>query len=253
MIILLTVLWLWGCITWPKDWLSIPVYLMTAIGLHTILKFWIASEACYRFVQDRKSGALELLLSTPVSVKEILHGQRLALLRQFAAPAIYILAIDIIFLSLGLKDSDMRSGSQHTLWLEVWLAGMIIFVMDLFALSWVSMWVGLSSTKVNRASGAAVSRILVLPWAAFAMSMTIWVMVNAFSRIGWDEHVALIYWFSLCVVNNLIFMKWAKKNLHERFRDIATQRFDAKTSRLAWLNFRSNQSQQAVPPLINIR
>jgi ABC-type transport system involved in cytochrome c biogenesis permease component len=252
-VLLLTALWFWGFFTWPKDWKSIPVYVMTALAAHTILKFWLASEACNRFVQDRKSGALELLLSTPLSVKEILRGQQLALFRQFAGPAVYILIIDLAFLFSGLQDRDLGSSSEHTFWVMMWLAGIIVFIMDLFALSWVSMWMGMTSPKINRASGAAISRILVLPWAAFAMSLTFWATISVLGRIGWDEHVVLIYWFGLCVANNLIFINWAKKNLHNRFRDIATQRFDPKSSRFAWLKLNPGQPAQALPPLINVR
>ena len=247
---LLTVLWIWGYLTWPSDWKNFPNYIMAAGLLHTLLKFWLASEACYRFVQDRRTGALELLLSTPLSIKEILRGQRLALFRQFAGPALYILGIDLIFLYFGLKDRDLGS---HNLWIMIWFAGMTVFVMDLFALSWVSMWVGLSSRKVNRASGAAISRILVLPWMFFLLSLTILGALTFLAHINWNEDYVLLYWFGLCVANNLIFIAWAKRNLHQRFRDLATQRFDVKTKRFAWRKSASNTPATDLPPVINLR
>src|SRR5256885_8919754 len=42
------------------------------------LKGWFASEVGRQLAEERKRGALELLLSTPLTVKEILRGQRLA-------------------------------------------------------------------------------------------------------------------------------------------------------------------------------
>ena len=39
-----------------------------------------------QFAEDRHSGALELVVSTPLGVKEILRGQWLALRRQFLGP-----------------------------------------------------------------------------------------------------------------------------------------------------------------------
>ncbi len=252
-IFLLTALWIWGMITWPKEWMTPPVYVITAIALHTLLKVWITSEACYRFIQDRKTGAMELLLSTPLSVKEILRGQQLALFRQFAAPALFILAVDLIFLLLGLSDRDMRSSSQQVFWIMVWLAGMSVFVMDLLALSWVSMWEGMRSVKINRASGGAITRVLVLPWGVFALSITFWGAINIFAIIRWDEKAVLLYWLALCVANNFILMNWAKKNLRERFRDIATQRFDVKKSRLGWLKSRKETTMLEVPPVIHLR
>lgn len=249
-LLVLAVLWLWGLAKWPQDWLEMPNYIFTAIVLHTILKFWLTSEACYRFVQDRKSGALELLLSTPLSVNEILRGQRLALFRQFSGPVLIVLAIDLFFLSLGLKNKDLSRSDERTFWILLWLAGMSIFVMDLFALSWVSMWVGLTSRKVNRAGNAAIGRILVVPWMVFLFSITIAGIASVFSIFRWDEKVALLYWTALCVVNNVIFTNWARQSLRNRFRDVATQRFEAKPNRFAWFQTRSPEVRPDLPPVI---
>ena len=249
-LILFGALWIWGLATWPKEWASIPVYIFTAVLLHTILKFWITSEACYRFVQDRKSGALELLLSTPISVSEILHGQKLALLRQFAGPAVFILVVDLVFLFAGLQEQEMNNTEDYSLWVMMWLSGMTVFLMDLFALSWVSMWCGLSSPKVNRAGNEAIGRILVIPWVAFFICMTTAATLQLFSVMHFDTHVILLLWLSLCVVNNLIFMSWAKNNLRNRFRDIATQRFAPKPGLLRRWFSRTEANQPSLPPMI---
>ncbi len=243
------ILWLWAWATWPKEWASLPVYICTALLFHTLLKFWIASEACHRFVQDRKSGALELLLSTPISVEEILHGQKLALIRQFAGPAIFILIIDTVFLFAGLGSRELGMDGP-SIWVMVWLAGMIVFVMDLFALSWTSMWCGMSSAKVNRAGSEAIGRILAVPWIAFFLCMTTVATLHVFSVMHLDEHVVLLLWLSLCVVNNLIFMSWAKNNLRNRFRDIATQRFASSPGILRRWFSRTEGTDPSVPPVI---
>ena len=250
-IFVMTAFWIWGWWKWPKDWLEIPNYIFTAVILHSVLKFWLASEACYRFVEDRKNGALELLLSTPMSVEEILRGQRLALFRQFAGPTLYILAADFLFMMVGLNDRQLNRGEEYSFWIMLWAAGMTVFVMDLFALSWVSMWVGLSSKQANRAANAAIARILILPWMVFFFSMTLFATISFFARIRPDEHLVLLFWFVLCVVNNLIFVSWAKKNLRGRLREMATQRFAAKSSRFARLKPGGNKSSAEIPPVIN--
>lgn len=249
-LLVLSALWICAAVKWPKDWLSIPSYIFAAVLLHTVLKFWIASEACHRFVQDRKSGALELLLSTPLSVQEILRGQRLALFRQFAGPATCVLAVDFLFLILGLKDRDLNRGEEFTFWTMLWLIGMTVFVMDLFALSWVSMWSGLSSKQANRAANGAIARVLVLPWMAFFLVMTFLATANAFSVLKLDEHTILIAWFALAVVNNLVFTSWAKKNLRERFRDMAMQRFAPKASRFSRFKQTAGPPHLELPPVI---
>lgn len=247
----LSALWLWAAVKWPKDWNTPPSYVLAAVLLHIVLKFWIASEACFRFVEDRKSGAMELLLSTPLSIDEILTGQRRALVRQFGGPVLYVLAVDFIFLLLGLDSRDLNTSKEQGFWVLLWFCGAGIFVMDLFALSWLSMWLGLSSKQANRAANGAIARILAIPWIAFFFLMTLFGVASVFSKLHLDEDSILILWFILAVANNLIFMIWAKGNLHERFREMATQRFAPKTSRFAALKIFNDNPAAKLPPIIH--
>ena len=85
--------------------------------MHSILKYWVAAEACRRFTLDRRSGALELLVSTPMTVREILGGQLFALLKQFALPVMVVVLADIIFPFSHRTDDD---------WVLLWIAGITI-------------------------------------------------------------------------------------------------------------------------------
>src|SRR6185503_12747022 len=86
----------------PNDWRSHWAFLWPAFWLHCIIKIWLALEACRRFVEDRRSGALELILSTPVTPDDILHGQWRALLRQFGVPILVVLLINAVLVAAGL-------------------------------------------------------------------------------------------------------------------------------------------------------
>src|SRR5437879_5618392 len=57
-----------------------------AYGFHHALKWLIAFESSRRLSEDRHSGALELLLVTPVSVEDIIAGQKRALRELFQGP-----------------------------------------------------------------------------------------------------------------------------------------------------------------------
>ena len=48
-----------------------PTDFYCAAAVHFVLKVWIASEACRCFAEDRRSGALELLLTTPLGAKQL--------------------------------------------------------------------------------------------------------------------------------------------------------------------------------------
>jgi ABC-type transport system involved in multi-copper enzyme maturation permease subunit len=65
-------------------------------GLFTLLLYlWTASQACRFFVEARRTGLLELLLATPVSGKQIVRGQLMALLRMFGLPVVMLLGVHI--------------------------------------------------------------------------------------------------------------------------------------------------------------
>jgi ABC-type transport system involved in multi-copper enzyme maturation permease subunit len=214
--------WLWGILKYPRDWKSEPTYIFTALFLHSMLKFWVATESCRRFTADRRNGALELLLSTPITVRDILNGQLLALLKQFAIPVMVVVLADIIFLFAARQDSE---------WVLVWIAGITIFIADLITLAWVSMWTGLRSINANRASGAAMSRVLVLPWLIFAMFWTAIIIIDETSRSilpGWlkQEETGIISWVVIGLAVDVLFGLWAYRNLMRNFRETVAARFD---------------------------
>jgi ABC-type transport system involved in cytochrome c biogenesis permease component len=221
-------LWAWGLWRHPHDWKDEWAYFWTGLIMGTVIKCWLGSEACRRFGADRKSGALELLLSTPLSVKEIIHGQLLALWKQFAAPAAVVLIADFLFL---------MSKRQNSGWAWMCVAGMIVFVADLIALSWLGMWLGLRSRHAHRAAAGALVRVLVLPWILMAILLLVFALSNAYGRIrawtgaDWEGKIFLLSWLVIGLSIAAIFGLRARQKLLTQFREVATQRFEAHPSR----------------------
>ncbi len=217
-------IWTAGLLISPRDWKDEGAYLTTAFLMQLVLKFWIGTEACRRFSNDRQSGALELLLSTPIEVKEIVRGQILALERQFAAPVFVVLLMDFLFLMSGRRSSEMT---------VVWIVGMAVFVADIIALSWIGMWRGLNSRRPNRAAASSMFIVLVLPWIIFIGLMTVGAFMNAFGfRLGrWEEEVMFILWAIISIGVSACFMVPAQRRLLTKFREVATSRFDSAPER----------------------
>lgn len=221
---IVAVIWAIGLSIDPRDWKDDGPYVVTALIVHTVLKFWVVTESCRRFSLDRQSGAMELLLSTPMAVKEIVRGQILALERQFVAPVFAVLLMDFVFLLAGRQDSDVTA---------MWVAGMVVFVADLVALSWLGMWRGLNSRRPNRAAAAAMVRVLVLPWMAFVLLMTLAAMSDMFGRRinNWDFKSVVVLWVVLSFVANIVFAVPARRRLLAEFRQVATSRFETGPGR----------------------
>lgn len=222
-------LWTWGAVEQGKSWIWEPeVYTLTALVLNTMLKLWIASEATRRFGEDRKSGAMELLLSTPLSVPEILRGQWLALRRQFMVPLFFVLAIECMFVLVGLRYNAMDAETLPV-YFASWLGCMIMLVADLLALSAVGMWVGLTAKNPNRATSITIARVLILPLAAgFVIFTGVTLISYNFSsnfEPGWK--FTLVLWFGLGIIADAFFGITAWRNLRTQFREVAVQRYSA--------------------------
>jgi hypothetical protein len=238
-------LWLWGLLEEHRDWFDTAEYIITAIVLNTALKLWVAAEAGRRLGEDRKLGAMELLLSTPLKVKDILSGQLLALQRQFFGPLLVVAAVELIFFLASMRDRDLGDSAAA---MSVFWAGQILtLATDVLALSWVGMWVGLTARNPNRATGTTVFRVLVAPtivWIVF------WIVLGALEQIignhadaSW-EIVGSWFIFGLAADALLGWTAW--RRLHFDFRAAASQQRDTRERR-GWLRRRKPAAPVSSP------
>jgi ABC-type transport system involved in cytochrome c biogenesis permease component len=242
-------LWLWGYLENRHDWLDTTNYIFTAITLQTFLKLWVCTEACRRFSEDRNAGALELLLSTPMKVAEILGGQLQALWGQFGVAVVVVLATDCIFLIATRHGLYQAQEKEFVTWM--FLAGMIIFVADLLAIAWTGMWLGLTSRKANRATLGTFWRVLLLPWVVFAGGMITMVLLDEVLRLPFAttvnrsrnaEYWVLGFWFMLCLASSAWFGLGARHRLMGQFRDVAMTRYAPVGSKSGWWPFRKKNA-----------
>jgi hypothetical protein len=204
-----------------RDMFEQEVFFACAIILHTVMKVWIAAEAGRQFSEDRKSSALELTLSTPIQIKEILEGQFLGLLRQFGLPIGAIVLFDLIGMVLGAR---MRMGADTDAVL-MWVAIMIIFVVDAVTLSTFGMWLGLTAKRSSRAIVQSLFYVLCLPWLIL-FGMLTYMMLVRFSGLESMAFFVGTYFVVSLAVDFVLFLR-ASGNLTTRFREVATQRFDS--------------------------
>jgi hypothetical protein len=77
------IFWVLGWCAWPRLWPSPLNFYTTAMLLLLGVGMLISYAAARRMTEDRRDGALELLLTTPLDPSEMLAGQRAALQEQF--------------------------------------------------------------------------------------------------------------------------------------------------------------------------
>jgi hypothetical protein len=117
-------------------------------GALVLFKLLFAQQSSRFFAEARRNGALEALCSTPVGTDEFIRGQWRALRNVFLAPAILLLIFYFIALHtsaftpiLSLQARTSFVGLNVPL-LSLYMVG--LFVLDLFAIGWFSMWLGFS-------------------------------------------------------------------------------------------------------------
>ena len=176
--------WTWWLWSYLGGFLSLVLYLA------------VASQACRFFVEAQRTGLLELLLATPLTVAQIVQGQWRALVRLFALP----LAICLLAQVLGayavqrasfkgirttpppavgtnaatsnvtVINSRSASGTTTTtvsltvVPAAIGLGASITFLANLCALAWFGMWMGLISKNTNAATLKTIVFVQIIPW-----------------------------------------------------------------------------------------
>ena len=250
----LAAIWVWVGKKLGMSWLSDGGYIFAAIIMNTGLKIWVTSQAGRRLTEERKMGSLELLLSTPLGVKDILHGQILALRRQFLWPLMTVLILECVFLGASLRSKGIDAETRPA-FIAWWVAYMMMLVADIPALSAANMWACLTTRHPNRATGLTIARVLAAPvilWTVIlmlhAMFQTFFRPAGSYSEPSWKFYLGL--YFGLGILSDLYFGLRSWWLLQTRFREVAVQRFSEKAPLLRRLFGGRSQPAPELPPVI---
>jgi ABC-type transport system involved in multi-copper enzyme maturation permease subunit len=232
-----------------EDWMLWLAWGQLA-GVFTLgLYLLAASQAVRFFVEARQSGLMELILSTPLTSRQVVEGQWRGLTRSFGAP----LALWLVAQSLGaflVQQATWKNmtttvsaagGGQAaatainmignpSAWSAVGLAlaGTLTIATNLVAISWFGMWTALTARSANRATLRTLVFVQVIPWFGFvfvsALAVPFLLMPRIIGTLGPGSSVQ---WYALVMggvatalylVKNLGFTVWSRSRLHSEFR-----------------------------------
>jgi ABC-type Na+ efflux pump permease subunit len=218
--------------------------------LHLGIALRIAILACDRFSTDRKSGALELLLSTPLSIKDIIRGQWLALARHLWAAILLVLLahsfalwwiIELFELeahahislkrvlqviSAHISGQSVPSPWEPLLLPFIPLIAALLLVYSWMPLGWLSMWLGLRMNVQIRAPWFAVLLIYIPPWPILGATMGLLQYSNSLPHDDLSLFLITISLATALIVMNASFWMWySRRQLRRHFRSAATDRY----------------------------
>jgi len=191
---------------------------LMAFGLHLIVKGMIAMQASRRFCEDRRSGALELLLVSPIEPWTILDGQWAALRRQFGW-LLGILAMMNVLLVFVLTSGSLRMPRDAVATFSlVLVGGAVLLFIDYIAIGWVGMRSALDGRKHHRTVLTTLARIMLGPWVAVFIFVTL-----GFSGAIDDDYIAgmFLVWAAMSTALSLGLAIRAKHALTRDMRRLA--------------------------------
>jgi len=211
----------------PANLPRAPLLFFSLFGLHTVVKLWIARTACHQFADDRQSGALELLLTSPLPERAIIQGWLSGLKKRFLGPVVAIASIDLTLFLTGLD------GGVTTELDIAFLATIGLFIADTYTLCWVGFWFGLNSRTATRAFYRTIGFVLALPWVAFLGVIGALGLFSSFGAAPSPSSLAIV-WFIAGYLTDLAFCGWAISRLDAGFREASVSRKPSEETRRIW-------------------
>jgi hypothetical protein len=236
----------------------------------------VASQAGRFYVDARRSGLIELMLATPLTVREIVGGQWRALLRMFGPPALLVVAVDVLTqwlagvppsVSVTIAGAPSPAGFSRVATPAITTAASaVLWIANLAAICWFGMWMGMTSKNNNIAILKTIVFVQVIPWMGFGFVSAVVSsalllpgillpsqlgesLLAAFLR-NWAPVIAMAVPFLLTFGKDLAFLFWARRRLYSSFREQAIRGAGAANFRTITPVPITSAPRLAAPPVI---
>jgi ABC-type transport system involved in multi-copper enzyme maturation permease subunit len=211
-------------------------------------RIWISVMACRFFLEARRTGALELLLTSPLPVRTVLRGNGRALWFLFALPVAAIAALHVFYVMESTRLMGPMGAGRGVMvqsYEAAAASSLVRFLTDVLALGYVGAWMSVSSRRPGFAVLKTFTLVILIPWTvgyvlqtnAYLLSFKVAAFLNAQAWTRWLGGSVSQWLYPLgnagvIVLKNLLFVAWARHCLHRHLRAAAgqTHRLDRRSS-----------------------
>ncbi|HEY1172211.1 MAG TPA: ABC transporter permease subunit [Verrucomicrobiae bacterium] len=229
-----TFIYAMGLIFDPHDWADDDMFTLVMTASHIWMLAWMAGEAATWIYRDRYSGAMELILATPLKVEDILKGHFQGLNRKFLLPVTWVVLADVIFLC---HDDNFRYyGDRHWFISEyfgyiLWSAYILMLFFNLYTMRWTATWMGIISRNEFTATSSSLMWLCLPTWGLIAGgAISIALLIEVFDQQWLDDLMDhfqewhfLILWLMIASINNLVLIRLSRREC-QRLREYAATR-----------------------------
>lgn len=191
--------------------------------LDLLFRIRAASLSSQHFAANRLSGALDLILATPLSIPTIIRGQQLSLRRNFLRPVVVLLLIHLVLFWTFL-DWEIHDSQGRIIFISSVVAYTFSFAGDMYFLPWISMWKTMRLQNPHHGPGMALVTTLLLPWFLFGAAVG---LLQKLQVRWWQEATppeVVLLALSIWVCTTLPVAWHARRSLYLHFRTAAADR-----------------------------
>lgn len=238
-------------------------WLWTGLAIHALVLYYGAVAASQRLAEDKQTGALELILSTPATERSISRGLWLAYGRRMFFPVLVAVLAHFFFTWICMTMAVLEPPGKlppnittgQVFWAALWdlplkghildwhfgfmLRCLLLFLVTLAAnwlmLGWLGRWLGLRLKHPGFVPMIAVALAVVPPILEFSLACYLaseWKLYRMPER----QFLPLMMWvtFGIVILNCLLLSVWAAGRLHRDFRATVINRFQPSSERRWW-------------------
>ena len=242
---------------------SVFTWFWTGVAVHALVLYYAAMAASQRLAEDKQSGALELILSTPTNDRILSLGLWLAYARRMLFPATAAVLAHFFFLWQAAtlvileppQERPLGITPGQLLWhlflnrpipgwplewgfafaLHILLLALVLFVVTWITLGWVGRWLGLRMKHPGFAPMVSLALVLIPPIILFSLVCYLCDVWELY-RMPNHQFYPLIMWvaFAIGAGHCLLLSAWAATRLRRDLRTTVTSRFQPPRTRFWW-------------------
>ena len=190
----------------------------TAYVLHLLTRIQLAVSATEQMAEDRRSGGLEALLSTPVTDGDVIDAHHRSLKCAFRRPLLVLLGMNgaLQLCALVFHEHLQMDHGPGLIFSVAFVGGALVTLSDFAALRWFGLRESLRSATHLKAAAISLVRLYAVAWASMALLIPVALQMNE------EEIVALIFslWVLLCLLVNATYCflsrRWLAAGLRKR-------------------------------------